>query len=95
MAAQFESSKVLKVYVLFVPGVTDTIAGLLLAENDWPFESVPFHGPFPVRAMLNEELLPAQISAEPLNEAVGRLSIDIWALLPFAAGHTPLVATTR
>ena len=81
--------------MLFALDVTDTTAGLLVAENDWPFESVPFQGPSPVKAMLNDELLPAQISAEPLNEAVGRLSTEICALLPFAAGHTPLVATTR
>jgi len=83
------------VYVLLEPGVTDTIAGLLVAENDWPFERVPLQGPLPVRLMLNDELFPAQISAEPLNEAVGRLSIDIWALLPFTVGHTPPPATTR
>jgi hypothetical protein len=81
--------------VLDDEGVTATIAGLLDAVNEAPLESVPFHGPFPVRAMLNEELLPAQISAEPESVAVGLGTVVTATLDPLATGHGLLDATTR
>ena len=76
-------------------GVTATIAGLLDAENEAPLESVPVHGPFPVSAMLNEELLPVQISAEPESVAVGLGMVVIATLELLATGHGLLDATTR
>ena len=76
-------------------GVTATIAGLLDAENEAPLESVPVHGPFPVRAMLNEELLPVQISAEPESVAVGLGMVVTVTLEPLTTGHGLLDATTR
>jgi hypothetical protein len=63
--------------------------------NDKPLESVPFHGPLPVSAMLIEELLPAQISAEPDSDAVGRAIVVTATLELLATGHGLLAATTR
>jgi hypothetical protein len=95
VASQLLSTSVLTVYVFDAEGVTATIAGLLDAANEAPLESVPVHGPFPVRAMLNEELLPVQISAEPVSVAVGLGTVVTATLEPLATGHGLLDATTR
>lgn len=95
VAMQLLSLNVLKVYVLEADGVTIMIAGLTSEVNDKPLERVPFHGALPVRARLMDELLPAQISAEPESNEVGLGRVVIATLDPLATGHGLLDATTR
>jgi hypothetical protein len=81
--------------VVEAEGFTETIAGSTEEENACPLERVPLHGPLPVRAILSDELLPAQISVEPESEAVGRGMVVTATLELVAAGHVPLDETKR
>ena len=95
IAKQLLSLSVLTLKVLDTEGVTETMAGLTEEVNDKPLESVPFHGAMPVKAMLIDELRPAQISAEPESDAVGRAMVVTATLELLATGHGLLAATTR